>query len=126
MGRLCCELHGCIGKWTTPDVAMRKYLLIFFALLTVSCDKGEKFSVESWQSATDQKRYLYVGDLISRNLVLDQSTSEIELLLGAPSYKSDDYWTYVISTEPHGFNAIRVLQINFESGVATSAFVRSD
>lgn len=101
--------------------------IIMAAALIASCSGDrETFSSKAWVDSSEANRHKFVDDLVSRKMLLGKSESEVESMLGPPSYRAEKYWTYVISEKSQGFNAIGLLQVNFEANAVVSVSVRSD
>ena len=91
----------------------------------------ESFSSANWKAAPAQERYRQVRDLLDKNTLTGQTAVQIESMLGRPSYASPDnsYWTYIVkerSSGDAGFDAVKMLHIDFVQGRVTKAWIRGD
>jgi hypothetical protein len=80
----------------------------------------EKFSQELWAKSIPAERYKQVRDLLEQGLLNGQATTEVERILGKPSYadSGDTYWTYIVKERvpgDAGFDAVKMIHIDFDS-----------
>ena len=80
----------------------------------------ESFSQEQWGSTVAAERYKLVRDLFERGLLKGKSTSEVEALLGKPTYAdpSNGYWLYAVKErQPNdpGFDAVKMVHVDFDN-----------
>ena len=111
-------------------------LLVFIFMMAIAffCidDKvwwaSSKFDQEAWKSTTEKKRYIYVKDLLRRDLLIGKSEEEVIDMLGqsesAPGAPSSAQ--YLIKVGGPGLSQIYVLDLRFTNGKVSRAFVRGD
>lgn len=93
----------------------------------------EPFSPSAWQRTAPEERYIFFHSLSRSSKLADLTRNEVVTLLGPPSYQAPDlsYMTYILKqAEPgdYGFDAVYLLQINFEidSGRVKEYYLRGD
>jgi SmpA / OmlA family len=91
----------------------------------------EPFSSEAWRTSSESDHFRQVRDLVDRALLVENTPEQVERLLGRPSYSSPDsaYWLYIVRTRREGdagFDAAKVLQVDFTAGRVKKVWVRGD
>ncbi len=106
--------------------------IAYRALWLTSTASGphQTFSPDAWRAAPPPARYAFWKDLQSRHLLLGRTRSEVEALLGKPTFAAEEYVTYVVKDADPGefsFNFVCLLQLNLDAaGRVSKAWVRAD
>jgi hypothetical protein len=79
----------------------------------------EKFTTEKWRVQAPTTRYPLAKDLIRSRILEGKSASEVEQILGSPSYRSPDgsYWLYTVQNRDSGvggLNAVAMINVEFD------------
>jgi hypothetical protein len=91
----------------------------------------DPFRAEVWRATPPNERYKQVRDLLDRSILAGITEGQVEELLGQPTYKSPDsaYFLYMVrergAGEP-GFEATKLLQVDFANHKVVKAWLRSD
>jgi hypothetical protein len=90
------------------------------------------FSPEEWSSTPENARYVFVKNLLKRNLLAGKTAPQVEKVLGHPSFdantEASPYMTYVVKVGGEGFEQVFLLDIRFDpvSHRVIRSFVRAD
>lgn len=112
----------------------KMWIVIGFSCL-VACGGGpeswpkQSFDRSAWLKTTENERYIFARDIVSSQLLIGKSRSQIKEILGAPSYEDStgSYMTYVIATHSESFDQIYVLDIRFGvDRLANKVIIRGD
>ena len=101
---------------------MRRIPMLALLVLLAACSDARRFTPEGWRQADPLDRHVYVGDLISRHLLIGKPRREVERLLG-PGYKEGDRTSWNVGVNDQTGKP-QVLQVDFGGGVATRATLR--
>jgi hypothetical protein len=117
----------------------RPTLFLVVALLLFGClEEGtdswpkQKFTTAEWTGAAEKKRYVFVRDILERKLLQGKTVTEVETLLGPPSFDGlkqlEQYITYVVKLGGSGFDSVFILDIRFNptTRIVEKAFIRGD
>lgn len=76
----------------------------------------QAFDPATWAKTPEEDRYVFVRDVIDRDLLRGKKLPEVEAMLGAPSFRSDTEHdvTYVVKAGSKGFNQVYVLDVRFD------------
>jgi hypothetical protein len=113
---------------------MKIFVLVGFSfMILVSCSTDpeswpkDPFNEAVWARTTEGERYKVALDLRDRKVLQGKTAEEVKQLLGAPSYESKDYITYIVKIGGRGFNEIYLLDIRMNgSGVVEKVLIRGD
>lgn len=97
---------------------MRRIPMLALLVLLAACSDARRFTPEGWRQADPLDRHVYVGDLISRHLLIGKPRREVELMLG-PGYKEGDRTSWNVGVDDEG--KVQVLQVDFGGGLAIRA-----
>ena len=90
---------------------------------------NQTFNSLDWKSAPEEKRYVYVEDLLARKTLEGKSKSEVIDLLGSPNphSQSPDSIGYIFRLGGYGFNKVHFLIITIgENGVVDGVKISGD
>jgi hypothetical protein len=122
-------------KFLVGGVLLAIAAICAYLLIPRSLDYGwptNAFSSQKWKESAPKDRFVMVKDLLSSNALVGKGASEVEEMLGSPSYKSprNDYWLYIVREAQPGelrFDAVVMVDIAFDgSGKVARALLRSD
>lgn len=113
-----------------------KTCILVSLVLAAGCTNDPKswptqpFNVSAWAGTPENDRYIFVHDLIDRDLLHGKNETEVREMLGSPSSKSegDHALSYVVKTGGSGFNQVYILDIRFNplSSVVETTLIRGD
>jgi hypothetical protein len=96
--------------------------MLALLMLLAACSDARRFTPEGWRQADPLDRHVYVGDLISRHLLIGKPRREVERLLG-PGYKEGGSTSWNVGVNDQTGKA-QVLQVDFSGDVAVRATLR--
>jgi hypothetical protein len=90
----------------------------------------DEFTAKGWSQAADEKRYVYVRDLIDNRRLIGLTLDQVEALLGPPVDRSDKDGRIVYLVKEGSrtsMDFIELLDIRTDrGGKVTNVFVRGD
>ena len=113
----------------------RRVLLASLGLLVGCSDDPanwprDKFTAKGWSQAADEKRYVYVRDLIDNRRLIGLTLDQVEALLGPPVDRSDKDGRIVYLVKEGSWTSmdfIELLDIRTDSsGKVNTVGVRGD
>ena len=90
---------------------------------------AKAFSSAEWTKTPHGERYVFVKDIIDRDLLRSKSRSDVEGLLGKPSAEIEkNRISYLVKIGGRGFKQVFSLEIQFNpaTGLVERAFIAGD
>src|SRR5687768_3217489 len=105
---------------------MRCIPIFLVVLFLLGCGGNQReFTPEEWLKTDEYGRHVFVGDLIASERLIGRDSGEVEQMLGTPTYRSKQYWTYVVD-KGGPFAGVKILHIEFDDDVVVDAYRRTD
>lgn len=104
------------------NMKMTKLLVMLGMLACISACSDQNywphttFSPESWKNTSESERYIFVNDLLQRQLLLGKNKAQIIELLGSPSEELIESHSiiYLVKSGGNSFDQIFILDIRFQ------------